>query len=114
MESTPQLHKEKERLHTFKNWSVKFISPEELARSGFFYCGYNCNQIELVKCFFCHVRLGNWDCDDDVVVEHLRWSQTCPLLRRHYTNNEPIDQEKFEQILPPYSYNVCWYHKLVK
>lgn len=98
------LHKEKERLKTFKNWPVKFINPEKLARSGFFYIGLNTDH---VQCYFCKVRIGSWVPGDDEIMEHLRWSQSCPLLRRLYTNNYPIDWYQLDEILPPYSYDVC-------
>src|ERR1700704_955388 len=90
------LHKEQVRLETFKKWTVKFISSEKLAKTGFF---SNEPGTDIVECYFCKVKLWFWDKDDDVVDEHIRWSQNCPLIRRRCTNNIPISLNEMNQLL---------------
>ncbi|PAA50937.1 hypothetical protein BOX15_Mlig024044g2 [Macrostomum lignano] len=51
-----------------------------LAKAGFFY-----SEAERATCCFsCGLRMSEWSCDDDVWVEHARWSPRCPhvLLER--------------------------------
>lgn len=92
-----QLHKEEARLRTFKTWTVDYIPRQKLARTGFFYLA---NTYDCTQCFFCKIILGKWDELDDVIDEHLRWSPKCPLLRRKFTNNVPIDWGKLDEIIP--------------
>lgn len=98
------LNREEIRLQTFNNWPHSFISPQKLARTGFYFIGPNNDN---VKCFFCKVEIGCWEQDDDEVTEHMRWSQNCPLLRRRDTNNVPIDDGELDRLLPPPTYDVC-------
>lgn len=97
MASSIPLHREDERLRSFKTWSIDYISSEELARTGFFYL---CNTYDLTQCFFCKIILGAWDEEDDIVKEHLRWSPKCPLILRKSTNNVPLDWTELDRILP--------------
>lgn len=90
------------RLESFRNWSVPFISKAELARYGFYYVGPN----DMVKCYFCRVEIGLWEPNDNVLSEHLRWSPYCALLRKRQTNNVPIDASFLDQ-LPEPSYDTC-------
>uniref|UniRef100_A0AAG5DBL7 RING-type domain-containing protein n=1 Tax=Anopheles atroparvus TaxID=41427 RepID=A0AAG5DBL7_ANOAO len=95
-------HIEQNRLRTFARWPVAFISPNVLARYGFYYLGTD----DTVKCYFCTVEIGLWEPQDDVVEEHLRWSPFCPLLKKRPTNNVPINAN-FLDALPAPSYDTC-------
>ncbi|KAJ6642032.1 Death-associated inhibitor of apoptosis 1 [Pseudolycoriella hygida] len=98
------LQREEVRLQTFDCWPHNFISPQKLARTGFYFIGPNNDN---VKCYFCKVEIGCWEQGDDEVTEHMRWSQNCPLLRRRETNNVPIDDGELDLLLPPLTYDVC-------
>ncbi|XP_052239940.1 baculoviral IAP repeat-containing protein 2-like isoform X5 [Dreissena polymorpha] len=51
-------------------------SPAELADGGFFFTGFE----DCIRCFFCGIGLRRWDKEDDMWVEHARWSQNCTFL----------------------------------
>lgn len=83
------MNSEKNRLETFKNWSVEFVDPEILAKIGFFYTGRK----DEVKCNFCKTLVCDWKDGDDEILEHFRLSQDCELLSAYnYTANIPIDE----------------------
>lgn len=92
------MNNELTRLSTFHSWPLSFIDKHQLARFGFFYYGPG----DLVKCFFCDTEIGMWEEGDDVLTDHIRWSQnTCPLILGHPTNNVPIDEDLLREQLPP-------------
>jgi baculoviral IAP repeat-containing protein 7/8 len=91
------LNVEANRLRTFENWNVSFIDKHQLALLGFYYYGPN----DLVKCYFCGVEVGMWEEGDDVLTDHMRWSPSCAFIRRHQTNNVPINEALLNQTLPP-------------
>ncbi|XP_053604899.1 baculoviral IAP repeat-containing protein 7-B isoform X2 [Plodia interpunctella] len=72
------LRREDERLKTFVNWPVPFLSPQKLARNGFYYLGKN----DEVRCAFCKVEIMRWMEGDDPAKDHQRWAPQCPLLRK--------------------------------
>ncbi|KAG8131613.1 hypothetical protein E2320_009532 [Naja naja] len=66
----PYMETEGDRLVTFGNWpSYSPVSPQLLARAGFFYTG----QQDYVRCFYCDGALRNWEQGDDPWREHARW-----------------------------------------
>lgn len=91
-----KLNIEANRLKTFRNWNVCFIEKNQLALLGFYYYG----QSDIVKCFFCGLKLGSWEDGDDVLNDHRRWSPLCSLIRRGETNNVPICEALLDQTLP--------------
>ncbi|XP_059057310.1 baculoviral IAP repeat-containing protein 3 isoform X2 [Achroia grisella] len=70
------MQKEEERLKSFVNWPVPFLSPEKLAQCGFYYKGRG----DEVICAYCNVEIMSWREGDDPVLDHKRWSPQCPLL----------------------------------
>ncbi|KAM3965021.1 death-associated inhibitor of apoptosis 1-like [Aphomia sociella] len=72
------MHCKENRLKTFINWPVKFLSPEIFAENGFYYMGYD----DVVCCAFCKIEIMSWIEGDDPAVDHLRWSPNCPLLQK--------------------------------
>ncbi|KAM4031695.1 baculoviral IAP repeat-containing protein 7 [Anomaloglossus baeobatrachus] len=73
----PDLVEERERLSTYRNWPpYAEVTPEVLARAGFFYTGYRDN----VKCFHCDGGLRNWERRDDPWREHAKWFPRCEFL----------------------------------
>lgn len=93
---------EEARFRTFTNWTLAFLEPKILAMTGFYFIG----PTDTVTCYFCHVSIGQWEPEDNEVTEHQRWSINCPLIRRHRTNNIPIDEALLQRTLPPASYDV--------
>ncbi|XP_068617288.1 death-associated inhibitor of apoptosis 1-like isoform X2 [Battus philenor] len=86
-ESTDML-REEERLKTFDKWPVDFISPDQLARNGFYYLGRG----DEVRCAFCKVEIMRWVEGDDPAKDHQRWAPQCPFLRRHAAaGNVPLE-----------------------
>lgn len=100
--SPEYFHIEENRLRTFAHWPVSFISPNVLARYGFYYDGNE----DSVKCYFCRVEIGLWEPQDDVIQEHLRWSPYCALLKKRPTNNVPINSNYLDAVPEP-SYDTC-------
>lgn len=97
-----QLNREQDRLDTFQCWPYS-IDKHLLAKTGFFYLGRK----DRTRCHFCRILIKHWVEGDDVIAEHLRWSSSCPLIRRRETDNVPIDAAELDNILPPVFYDVC-------
>lgn len=91
--STTQLNLrlEEERLKTFKNWQNKAVTPEELAKAGFYYL----NKGDVVKCAFCNTEGCEWVSGDNPMSDHSKWSPHCPLVREKSPQSEsdPSDQD---------------------
>lgn len=68
---------EEQRLKTFINWPLTFISKHSLAEDGFYYTGKN----DIVRCAFCQIEIGYWEKDDIPNAEHKRWNPNCPLIK---------------------------------
>uniref|UniRef100_A0A182MJD0 RING-type domain-containing protein n=1 Tax=Anopheles culicifacies TaxID=139723 RepID=A0A182MJD0_9DIPT len=100
--SPEYFHIEENRLRSFAGWPVSFISPNVLARYGFYYVGTE----DTVKCYFCRVEIGLWEPQDDVIQEHLRWSPFCSLLKKRPTNNVPLNANYLDAVPEP-SYDTC-------
>ncbi|KAM3965044.1 inhibitor of apoptosis protein isoform 2-T2 [Aphomia sociella] len=91
--STTDLQNEDERLKSFANWPVSFLTPERLAKNGFYYKGRG----DEVCCAFCNVEIMSWREGDDPAVDHKRWSPHCPLLRKQVsTGNLGMDLLKMQ------------------
>lgn len=64
------------RWKTFEGfWYHKFIEPEALAKTGFYYIGPR----DRVKCAFCRVIVDQWEPSDSIDA-HYYLSKNCPLL----------------------------------
>lgn len=81
-----------ERLRTFNCWS-RIQTPDSLARVGFFRTG----GLDEVQCFYCGIRIFDWEPHDDPLSEHLRWSSDCVfanLLQHIQTAEEVLEKSK--------------------
>ena len=68
------MEKYEKRLATFERWPRQIHQkPEEMALGGFYYGGVG----DLVICFYCEVRLRNWESHDDIKYEHCKHSPHC-------------------------------------
>lgn len=82
------LCKEENRLKTFnQDWPHAFISPTNLAKTGFYYIGPH----DQVECYFCKVRISSWEMGDNEEQEHERWSLNCPFLKRREMKNISLE-----------------------
>ncbi|VDI12465.1 Hypothetical predicted protein [Mytilus galloprovincialis] len=84
------------RRDSYFDWPINrdFLHPYDLAECGFFFTReysyftmYNApmNMMkkdfeDCVRCFQCGIGLRNWEDNDNVWVEHARWSQKCQYL----------------------------------
>lgn len=67
------------RMETFKKWPKCFAKyyTDQLSEAGFFYTGIS----DRIECFFCGVRLSNWNDSDNPLEQHIVWSRNCPFLK---------------------------------
>lgn len=79
---------EKNRLRTFKNWPVDFVTPEELSKAGFYYLLHS----DQVKCFECKITLFNWEFGDQAIIEHYKNNPKCKLINGYDVGNFAIDK----------------------
>lgn len=103
--SNYQLHKEVDRRRTFidNNWYNPNVSINDLAQLGFFFY----KNPDHVKCFFCSVSLSDFEPNDDVLKEHVKFSPNCRLIKRREIHNIPLDAAELDRILPPVSVDEC-------
>ena len=75
--SVPHMVYYRDRVSSFESWPVQLRQDKHtLASAGFYYTNG-----DLVKCFSCGLRLGEWLQEDNVWKEHQRCSPRC-----HYIN----------------------------
>lgn len=71
------LTKYENRLRTFEEkWLLKFITPEQLARAGF----YSMGRQDHVRCPVCQYEASYWSPGEDPLVEHMVRSPNCPMF----------------------------------
>ncbi|XP_034101838.1 death-associated inhibitor of apoptosis 2 [Drosophila albomicans] len=68
---------EENRLETFKDWPNPNITPEELAKAGFYYL----YQSDHVKCVWCKGIIAKWEKNDNAFDEHRRFFPNCPRVQ---------------------------------
>ncbi|XP_063431768.1 baculoviral IAP repeat-containing protein 7-B-like [Mytilus trossulus] len=71
------------RLASFRNWP-KTQTPVDLAGAGFFYTGKN----DVVKCYSCGIRLGEWEPHEHPWMEHSKHSPECDFVKIKMPNRE--------------------------
>lgn len=75
-----------DRYKTFYNWPQQIIqTPKILSENGFFYTGCG----DEVVCYFCGIKLKQWEFSDDVQKEHLKNSPECVHLKMTYCSDNP-------------------------
>ncbi|KAE9528494.1 hypothetical protein AGLY_012065 [Aphis glycines] len=65
------------RLKTYNKWPLKFITPDKLAKAGFYYTGIK----DKVKCLYCSIDLEYWGKNDDPYIEHKLLSPHCQYFK---------------------------------
>ncbi|KAH7319899.1 hypothetical protein B0I35DRAFT_430094 [Stachybotrys elegans] len=58
------------------NWPHKSITPDSMARAGFFFNPAPTNP-DNAMCFLCQKGLDGWEAGDDPLLEHIKHSPTC-------------------------------------
>lgn len=81
-----KLKREAVRLRTFATWTSTLVTPEALARAGFFYF----NQGDEVQCAFCLGVLRRWEPMDEPMSEHRRNFPRCCFVIGLPVGNIPI------------------------
>lgn len=74
------------RLSTYTNWPIDFISPTQLAEAGFYYLDI----ADQVKCAFCGGIIGHWEVNDQPLQEHRKFFPDCVIVRLEDQRNEEI------------------------
>jgi baculoviral IAP repeat-containing protein 7/8 len=77
---------ESERLETFKTWKSDAVTPQALAKAGFYSLNPNS---DLVKCAFCKAEICRWEDGDEPMEEHARWSPNCPFVKEKQSQSLP-------------------------
>lgn len=72
---------EADRLTTFNHWNNNYVTPESLAKAGFF----SKYSTDVVTCAFCGVEIGNWEEGDEPFEDHRKWSPTCRFITEQTT-----------------------------
>ena len=84
------LYYEKERLHTFIEWPIPWVSPQALASHGFFYLRYG----DACMCVFCKKVIRHWSIcsDQDLAIEqrHKLESPECEFVSNNLSNKANI------------------------
>lgn len=86
--SDMELRRYDQRLKTFDKWPLTFLSPEQLARNGFYYLGRG----DEVRCAYCKVEIMRWEEGDDPAKDHQRWAPQCPFLRKQTASSNSESQ----------------------
>ncbi|XP_033151802.1 death-associated inhibitor of apoptosis 2 [Drosophila mauritiana] len=75
--SCPDLLLEANRLVTFKDWPNPNITPQALAKAGFYYL----KRLDHVKCVWCNGVIAKWEKNDNAFEEHKRFFPQCPRVQ---------------------------------
>ncbi|KAG0722736.1 Death-associated inhibitor of apoptosis 1 [Chionoecetes opilio] len=116
--SYDSLRFEKERLETFIDWPVEWLTPADLAKDGFYYL----RTADHCACVFCRGIVGAWENGDTPREEHQRHFPQCPFIRGQPVGNIPLAHSSIiSRISPtpeaspalPLSMDVCGSEKLL-
>ncbi|XP_059472154.1 death-associated inhibitor of apoptosis 2-like [Neocloeon triangulifer] len=95
IESVLNYKYESHRLYsTLKKKDWRFVTPVDLAKSGFYYS----SQEDNCRCIYCNLEVRGWEKGDTPDGEHKRWNENCPFLRNPGgVVNIKIGEELIEQ-----------------
>ena len=72
--AVPKMLYYRDRVVSFQNWPIQlYQNKHTMASAGVYYT----NNSDIVKCFACGLRLGQWLRSDDVWKQHRKWSPDC-------------------------------------
>lgn len=75
--SLTDMTKYNNRLRTFIEWPLSFITPKEMAKAGFYYLGKQ----DLVRCIFCSLNLAYWLRGEQPREKHKQNSPECSFIK---------------------------------
>lgn len=93
------------RLSTFQDgplpWSRAAPSAHYLAKTGFFYTGYE----QVVKCFACDVEISDWGDGKDALIKHHYKNPYCKFIHQDFSSELKVllSRDRFEHRSPHYS-----------
>uniref|UniRef100_A0A2P2HXT5 E3 ubiquitin-protein ligase XIAP-like n=1 Tax=Hirondellea gigas TaxID=1518452 RepID=A0A2P2HXT5_9CRUS len=90
------LRYERERLATFIDWPVSWLTPDSLAKDGFYYL----REKDHCSCVFCRGIVGAWEPGDLPNTEHHRHFPMCAFVKGQPVGNIPILQGDLLAALP--------------
>lgn len=90
------LRYERERLATFVDWPLHWLSKESLAKEGFYYL----RDHDYCSCVFCRGIVGSWEPGDIPQQEHQRHFPKCPFVKGQPVGNVPLQQGDLLASLP--------------
>ena len=80
-----------QRLKSFNNWPLQIKqTSQDMAQAGFIYTGSS----DRVFCFECKVGLKRWESNDNVWLEHKKWSPSCQYIRMVGVCSSPPSRDK--------------------
>ncbi|XP_072019049.1 LOW QUALITY PROTEIN: baculoviral IAP repeat-containing protein 3-like [Amphiura filiformis] len=89
------------RLLSYQNWPESCpVDPRDCAKAGFFYTGKE----DVVQCFACFGKLGNFKDGDVPMVEHNRHFPSCPYILGLTVGNQPITSVQMASALQAINY----------
>ena len=98
-----RMRSEEARLMTYTRWpNHASVSPEDLARAGFFYTGSN----DRVQCAFCENVLRNWETGDNPTFEHRRHFPRCRFVLGQDVGNVPIPPAQRQRAQVDFTYKL--------
>ena len=80
------LYFEVNRLFTFKDWPITWLSPFEMARSGFYFT----RNKDHAACAFCGGVIGAWEREDTAEGQHKLHFPRCKFMNKEPVGNVPI------------------------
>ena len=95
--SFDSLRYEKERLNTFIEWPLPWLSPEDLVAEGFYYIRVS----DCCACIFCRGIIGAWAKGDIPREEHKQHFPKCPFNQGYAVGNVPLSHSAILDKLPP-------------
>lgn len=90
------LQYEKQRLETFIEWPVYWLSPSDLAADGFYFL----RKKDHCACCFCSVIIGSWERGDTPRSEHYKHYPFCSFIQGDTVGNIPIAHSNILEKLP--------------
>ena len=90
------LRYEKQRLETFIEWPLYWLSPSDLAADGFYYLRTK----DHCACCFCGGIIGDWERGDIPRVEHYKFRPFCSFIQDEAVGNIPIAHSNILEKLP--------------
>ena len=89
------------RLLSYQNWPESCpADPRDCAKAGFFFTGKE----DIVQCFACFGKIGNFKAGDVPMVEHNRHFPSCPYILGLNVGNQPITSVQMASALQAIKY----------